>query len=325
MKFNYPEGATPIDDLSGLKPQWVKTLQDLNQVEAENIISATSQYLAKAVRLPQTWFSVPFLMKVHKAMLADVWDWAGHFRKVQTIPGVQAYQIRQDLENLCNDVKYWSTEGCELTILEQAARIHHRLVFIHAYLNGNERFSRLISDRFLKSWKLPFPHWPVDMENDGFHRGKYIDSLKEADKGDYEPLFKYLVEHKAKDPGLGELLSQPFYKKNFSGLRLLLLVKAYIRRGYDLNHDIGNSCRPLHYALNRGLLEVSKILIDNGADFCSKDENGLSSFEVALGNGLYELAHQMHKNGYPYSPNDPDHHLRVPCEKLQQFKALYFA
>lgn len=45
MTFSYPEGATPLDDISGLKPSWVQTLEDLNQVEAENIFEAAGRHL----------------------------------------------------------------------------------------------------------------------------------------------------------------------------------------------------------------------------------------------------------------------------------------
>jgi hypothetical protein len=57
-EFTYPEGATPLDDISGLKPAWIKTQEDLNNIEAENISNATSKYLLKTVRPPQQWFNV---------------------------------------------------------------------------------------------------------------------------------------------------------------------------------------------------------------------------------------------------------------------------
>ena len=38
--FKSPEGATPITDCSGLIPQWVHNMDDLNRVEAENILQA---------------------------------------------------------------------------------------------------------------------------------------------------------------------------------------------------------------------------------------------------------------------------------------------
>lgn len=199
MKFSYAEGATPIDDLSGLIPNWVKTQDDLNQVEAENIFHATGKYLMKPVASPESWFNIPTLKKIHYEMFFDVWNWAGKFRTTHTIPGIEPYQITEALKNLCDDVQFWCTQNNDLIHIEQAAIIHHRLVFIHPYLNGNGRFSRLVSDRYLKAWKLPFPNWPTDLNMDGMYRKKYIKALKEADKGDYHSLVLYMENNGAKE------------------------------------------------------------------------------------------------------------------------------
>jgi fido (protein-threonine AMPylation protein) len=120
-------------------------------------------------------------------MFHDVWDWAGKFRTTQTCPGIKPYQIYGALTHLCNDVLYWCKGGSDLTIIEQAAKIHHQLVYIHPYPNGNGRFSRLVSDRYLKASKCPFPNWPVDLNKDGQSRKQYIAALKSADIGDYQP------------------------------------------------------------------------------------------------------------------------------------------
>lgn len=199
MRFFYPEGATPIDDISGLKPPWVKTQKDLNQVEAENISNAVSKYLLKAISPPKKWFNTSTLKKIHYDMFCDVWDWAGEFRNTQTIPGMPSYQIVEALENLCCDVFFWCNESCNLSVIEQAAIIHHRLVFIHPFLNGNGRFSRLVSDRYLKSFKCPFPDWPTDLNKDGRHRKSYIKALQKADQGNIKPLVYYMEENIAFD------------------------------------------------------------------------------------------------------------------------------
>lgn len=44
--FEFPEGATPISDCSGLIPIWVHHLNDLNRVEAENILNAQKKIFA---------------------------------------------------------------------------------------------------------------------------------------------------------------------------------------------------------------------------------------------------------------------------------------
>jgi len=38
--FEFPQGATPLSDCSGLIPGWVNDISDLNRVEAENIMKA---------------------------------------------------------------------------------------------------------------------------------------------------------------------------------------------------------------------------------------------------------------------------------------------
>lgn len=200
MKLSYAHGATPIDDISNLIPRWVQTQSDLNQVEAENILNAAKKYLMRSIPKPQHWFNIPMLQKIHREMFSDVWTWAGKFRTTQTTPGVIPYLIPEALKNLCDDVHFWCTENCNFNQIEQAAIIHHRLVYIHPYSNGNGRFSRLVSDRYLKAMKCTFPDWPTDINQDGHHRNQYIQTLKKADYGDYEPLILFMLEHGAKDP-----------------------------------------------------------------------------------------------------------------------------
>ena len=199
MKFFCLKGATPIDDISDLKPKWIKTMEDLNQAEAENISDATNKHLLRSISSPLNWFTVQTFMKIHRDMFFDVWNWAGKFRSTQTNPGIKPYQIGGALEELCRDVFFWCNESCELTFVEQAARIHHRLVFIHPFPNGNGRFSRLISDRYLKAKKCPFPNWPRELSLDGESRKEYIKALKESDRGCYESLILYMKKHGARN------------------------------------------------------------------------------------------------------------------------------
>lgn len=196
MMFERIYGATPILDASDLKLEWVKSQEDLNKAEIENISRAINKYLMKRVAYTTAWMNTPFLLKVHLEMFNQVWQWAGKFRKTSVMPvGVQPYQISLELETLCSDVLYWDVEGVEMTILQRAAQLHHRLVCIHPFSNGNGRFSRLISDRYLKAWKCKPPRWPVDLAKEGNSRKEYIYSLREADQGDYVPLIRYMKKY----------------------------------------------------------------------------------------------------------------------------------
>lgn len=155
--FEFPEGATPIDDCSGLIPAWVHHLNDLNRAEADNIMNAQNKYLKRSIENPEKWFKVEELKNIHKAMFGETWEWAGIYRKSVTSIGIKPNLIPSRLAEFCAEVQSWTQYPVELTFLEMAARIHHRLVFIHPFENGNGRFSRLVADRFLISWRCLQP------------------------------------------------------------------------------------------------------------------------------------------------------------------------
>ena len=188
MRFEFPEGATPIFDSSDLLIPWVQTMGDLNRVEAENISQAQKKYLRASLQGISSWFHYGELQAIHRAMFGKVWAWAGKQRQSVTSIGVAPGLIPLRIAELCEEVVAWSTELVELTFLEKSARIHHRLVHIHPFENGNGRFSRLVADRCLLTWKCPHPFWPDSLHREGAVRTRYIQSLKAADKGNYEPL-----------------------------------------------------------------------------------------------------------------------------------------
>lgn len=185
-------GITSPKDKSGLKDRWIGLSEDqLNGVEAEFIFKAQKKYLLGAVPSPLQWFNIDFLFKVHKDMLSPVWEWAGKQRKSEKNIGVKAYLIQTQLVELCKDVAYWNTEKVDFSFLDQACYVHYRLASIHPFEDGNGRFSRLISDRYLKAHGCVYPIWPDNLHQDCDARQRYIQSLREADLGNFEPLFAF--------------------------------------------------------------------------------------------------------------------------------------
>ena len=200
MTFKTPKGATALSDVSGLKLDWVFDQENLNSVESENIMKAAKKYLYSHISPPAKWFNTQYIIEVHCAMFEDVWDWAGTFRTTQTNIGSKPYKIRSEIDLLCEDVQYWCLQKVDLPYVEQAARIHHRLVQIHPFPNGNGRHARLIADRFLKAFKGQHPFWPVEIYRAGHLRDQYLQALREADRGDYTALIQYSVDCGALEP-----------------------------------------------------------------------------------------------------------------------------
>ncbi len=196
MKYIFIEGATPIDEdeRQDLIPRHIQTQDQLNAFENLNI----AQVMPWADK-QQNLLTVSFLKTLHKRMFGQTWKWAGHFRKSQKNIGIEAYRIESELHQLCGDVQY-QIHNRSFDSDEIAIRFHHRLVFIHAFVNGNGRHARLVCDLLIQSlgnrsfsWgSKTYNHNDLSSLND--MRRAYISALKSADKGNYEPLIIFSRE-----------------------------------------------------------------------------------------------------------------------------------
>lgn len=179
------EGETPLDDISGLKLKKITTRSELDDAEAQNILKAYIKYTLTPTALKKVTFDLSFFRKLHKEMLGDVWKWAGEFRTTQTSIGVTANMIHQRLYQLQDDLKYWESEW---DYWDTAVRLHHTLVKIHPFPNGNGRWARFATDLWLLKMGYQSLSWDGNITEVSDARTKYINALKEADSGNYEPL-----------------------------------------------------------------------------------------------------------------------------------------
>lgn len=180
-------GETPIDDISGLRNKDISTRSQLNAAEAENILKATLKYLAGRPSRRAAPFSVAWMLKLHREMFGDVWKWAGEIRSCELNIGVPFYQVRQDLLVLAEDLATW--RQFDHGLVEQAVRLHYRAVCIHPFLNGNGRWARMLANILLKQNRSPIVEWPETViGSESTVRKEYIAAIKDADRGDEEPL-----------------------------------------------------------------------------------------------------------------------------------------
>jgi len=313
-RFEFPEGATPISDCSGLIPTWVHNLNDLNRVEAENIMNAQRKYFRAPVNDPKNWFQVDELKNIHRAMFGEVWEWAGMYRQSVTSVGIKPILIPAKLAELCHEVLYWFQYPVELTFVEMAARIHHRVVFIHPFENGNGRFSRLVADRFLLALRCAYPIWPDHLNKDSGTRKDYISTLKNADKGNYEPLVDYMKSLGASNVHLSELLRDRFYLPYIQGKRGISAIKAMLRSGEKPNDETSNGHRSLQLAIKLGLEDVVRLLVEAGAEIAVADRSGLTPYATAILKGNKTIANFLRSKGAPD---------QVPSNMHQQYYMMY--
>ena len=188
-----PDGATPIDDASGLKQSHIYTLAQLNEAEALNILAAVDWIERGRVG---SVFQLAFYLELHKRMLQDVWDWAGHYRLTKLNIGVPYYDVPMRLQQAGLDFQT-QHEANAVSFLEFMATYHHRLVWIHPFRNGNGRWARLACDAVaIRVLKQPPIVWASsDLATASQERSRYIEALRAADGLDHRPLVRYLSEH----------------------------------------------------------------------------------------------------------------------------------
>ena len=101
--------------------------------------------------------------------------------------GVDWHQIDTELKKLIGDLQYWQENKTD--VMEISARLHHRIVKIHPFENGNGRWARFAVNLFLQNQDLRTVNWPEkELFINSVFREKYIDALKQADLQKYEEL-----------------------------------------------------------------------------------------------------------------------------------------
>jgi Fic-DOC domain mobile mystery protein B len=149
INFDYPNGATPLDpnEVDGLKLTHISTQSELDRWEQDNILDALNWL--ESTR-PKDILNEQFIRKLHRKMFGNVWKWAGRFRLSDKNIGGPWHQVPVELKKLCDDVAVWIDAG-QMPPDEIAARLHHRLVSIHPFSNGNGRHARLMADLLLEN------------------------------------------------------------------------------------------------------------------------------------------------------------------------------
>ena len=193
LEFTYKDGQTPLEEeeKEGLRIQTITTQGELDEFEQLNIEKAV-EWTIHANLKPEKILTEKFVKDLHKRLYGDVWKWAGEFRRTEKNIGIPWIQIGVVLKNLLDDSKYW-IENKTYSPEEIAVRFKHRIVSIHCFPNGNGRHSRMMADIIMESIfeKEIFTWHQSNMVRADEIRKEYINSLKEADNGNINPLIEF--------------------------------------------------------------------------------------------------------------------------------------
>ena len=189
-----PDGATPIDpdEASDLIPEHIHTRDELNAWEQANILDAA----AWAQRTRKPALEEFTIRELHRRMFEETWRWAGKYRGSDKNIGVYWAHIPAEVKKLLGDGTYW-IQNDTFPIDEAALRLHHRLVKVHPFPNGNGRHARLWCDLLLRQNSREPLQWKAEqLDHDGDARQHYIDALRLADGENFEGLFELFLRNR---------------------------------------------------------------------------------------------------------------------------------
>jgi Fic-DOC domain mobile mystery protein B len=183
------DGHTDLseEDRLGLLPTYIATRGELFDAEQRNIVEALLRPSPTTARM----LDDRYLRELHRAMFGAVWGWAGSYRRRETNIGIDPLRISTEVRTLVDDAKAWVEHG-SYERDELCVRFHHRLVYIHPFVNGNGRHGRVAADHLVASLGGDRFTWGAGSRvGTAELRTAYRRALVVADQGDLTELVRF--------------------------------------------------------------------------------------------------------------------------------------
>lgn len=167
-----------------------KPLKD--HLEAKDHYSALA-YLYELIEYgKKNTLSEHLIKQIHTIIVQETdKEWAGRYRNSNVIIGGADHTPPDalDVPKLMQDLIAWiSKEKKHMHVVELAALVHHKFVYIHPFFDGNGRTSRLLMNLILMQAGFPLS---IVLKND---RKKYYRVLAQADKENLEPFVRFIAQ-----------------------------------------------------------------------------------------------------------------------------------
>ena len=167
-----------------------KSLKD--HLEAQNHYEAIDYLYDIVDRNSKIEPSEKLIREIHKLICLDTLkEEAGNYRKSNVIINGSSHRppVVAEVLPLMNElVRYWKLNEKKMNPVQLAAIIHHKLVYIHPFTDGNGRTARAIMDLILLRGGYPLA---IILKND---RKKYYKYLSAADNGNYKPFVNFIAQ-----------------------------------------------------------------------------------------------------------------------------------
>lgn len=128
----------------------------------------------------------------------------------------EGFQIPHEMKEL---ISWLNKDPKKHHVIELAALLHHKLVYIHPFSDGNGRMARLVMNVLIMKAGYPLA---IILRND---RKRYYRILSEADEGRYEPLCEFIAQSVIRTLNIYLKVLTPSKKKNEKYISLEELSK----------------------------------------------------------------------------------------------------
>lgn len=188
MQNNTSWTPGPEDNLLGLTDS-----DKINEHEAAGLVKAELYIFELDTDVP---ISTTLILEIHQIAFEELYSWAGKWRDVDVVVGQfhppHPTQVRNSMYQYIDNLNFKiSIATTRLLQIECLVYAHYEFIRIHPFNNGNGRTGRIIMN--LVALKLGFQ--PMDLyHREGESRTIYINSMREADNGNFEPLTALISE-----------------------------------------------------------------------------------------------------------------------------------
>lgn len=165
-----------------------KSLQEQNEAIG---VDAAMKYINTTLLSRSGAITVSDILEIHRRVLGYVDPVeGGRLRTNQVFVGHHIPPHPQDLQKHMQELVQWlnSEEALQLHPVEYAALAHYKLVYVHPFVDGNGRTSRLLMNLVLMQARYP----PITIRKE--QRAEYYAALNTANEGDVRPFIRFIAK-----------------------------------------------------------------------------------------------------------------------------------
>lgn len=165
-----------------------KSLQEQNEAIG---VDVAMKYINTTLLSRTGAITVSDILEIHRRVLGYVDPVeGGRLRTNQVFVGHHIPPHPQDLEKHMQELVQWlnSEEALQLHPVEYAALAHYKLVYVHPFVDGNGRTSRLLMNLVLMQARYP----PITIRKE--QRAEYYAALDTANEGDVRPFIRFIAK-----------------------------------------------------------------------------------------------------------------------------------